>query len=359
MNKCLFFGDIHIHPHKRSSERLQDCLDCLDWVFQTAKENKVQNIVFLGDLFHDRQKIDVLTYQRTFEIFERHLRHANFQVYLLLGNHDLWHFQKCDVSSVNPLRAIDGIEVVDSPKILLLNDVPIAFLPFTHSPIEGAKELQTEWEQLVLPKGTRRILTSHIAIDGALYNARHQTFSEVIIEHDSDMVKVGSELFDWWDNVFLGHYHAAQRLDDRVEYIGSPLQLSFGESDQQKHVLIYDLENGQREYVTNDFSPKHYILTEQDVDNHDLKDQFVRISVEDMSATSVVEMQQNLSSLGVKSIQIQQKPKQEEHVITDAKEILYRSEEMLEQYLDAVELNDLDKNKLLEIGKMICEKGQE
>jgi hypothetical protein len=48
--------------------------------------------------------------------------HANFQVYLLLGNHDLWHFQKCDVSSVNPLRAIDGIEVVDSPKILLLND---------------------------------------------------------------------------------------------------------------------------------------------------------------------------------------------------------------------------------------------
>ena len=38
---------------------------------------------------------------------------------------------------------------------------------------------------------------------------------------------------------------------------------------------------------------------------------------------------------------------------------LYKNEEMLEQYLEAVELGGLDKKKLLAIGKMICEKGRE
>ena len=58
--KILVFTDLHIHPHKKSSERLEDCLNALTWAFKTAKKRKISNMVFLGDLFHDRQKIDVL-----------------------------------------------------------------------------------------------------------------------------------------------------------------------------------------------------------------------------------------------------------------------------------------------------------
>jgi DNA repair exonuclease SbcCD nuclease subunit len=109
--KILIFSDLHIHPHKRSTDRLDDCIKVLDWIFDTAAARQIKNIVFLGDLFHDRQKIDVLTYQKTFEVFEKHLLNKEINLILLLGNHDIWHYQKLDVSSVNPLRSLPGIKL--------------------------------------------------------------------------------------------------------------------------------------------------------------------------------------------------------------------------------------------------------
>ena len=61
MGKVLLFSDIHIHPHKRRQDRLEDCLSVLDWVFSVAKDKGVKSVLFGGDLFHDRQKIDVYT----------------------------------------------------------------------------------------------------------------------------------------------------------------------------------------------------------------------------------------------------------------------------------------------------------
>jgi DNA repair exonuclease SbcCD nuclease subunit len=372
MSKILLFGDLHVHPHKRSSERLQDCLDCLEWIFQTARDREIKSIIFLGDLFHDRQKIDVLTYQKTFEIFESHSK--NFEeIYLLLGNHDLWHLNKWDVSSVNPLRAIPRVRVIDKPTTRpVLGCYPVSFMPYTHDPLSTLKEIENDREEHIA-KCSRplmdapykaghkypRILCGHVAVDGAVWNTKHQTFSEVVVEHDGDMVKVDSDTFKGWDRVFLGHYHAAQQLDAAVEYVGSPLQLSFGETQQTKHILIYDLHDNKKEYIENDFSPKHLILSESQLSKHNLKGQFVRIAVDDISASNVVEMQRTLAEQGVKEIHISQAPKKEEHIITDAKAIFAKEDEMLERYLDDLDLGDLDKNKLLKIGKAICEEGHE
>ena len=73
MSKLLIFSDVHIHPHKRSVDRLQDCLNALEWVFKTAEEQSIDHILFLGDLFHNRQRIEILTYHRAFDIFKKYL----------------------------------------------------------------------------------------------------------------------------------------------------------------------------------------------------------------------------------------------------------------------------------------------
>jgi DNA repair exonuclease SbcCD nuclease subunit len=373
MSKILLCSDIHIHPHKRSSERLQDCIDCLDWIFQTAIEREIKDVIFLGDLFHDRQKIDILTYQKTFDVFKKYLINKsdqylfdhpepaiinsavavfpNFRTWLLLGNHDLWHFQKWDVSSCHPLGAIAGVTIIDKPLVFKVSEHPIAFLPYTNNPIEDLKSLEILVNEF--PKHNR-ILCGHLAIDNALWNTKHQIFSEVSVEHDGDMVKFDPSYLDSWDQVFLGHYHAAQEINGFIEYVGSPLQLSFGETEQKKHILIYDLDTKEKEYVENQFSPKHYIIDEKNLNSHDLKDQFVRFFVDDMSAASVIETQKKLVEDGVRSLQIQQKPKIDEHVVKDAKAILYKREEMLDQYLNQVDLEELSKKKLLDIGRKIC-----
>ena len=360
--EILVFSDLHIHPHKRSAERLEDCLRVLDWSFQTALDRGIKNIVFLGDLFHDRQKIDVLTYQKTFEIFEKYLCSLEFNVILLLGNHDLWHYEKLDVSSVNPLRNLPGVRVVNKPCVTKITDGAEQFflglLPYTHNPIEDLKVIEKEWEQNV-PKEQKKVLGGHISVDGAVWNVKYNTMSEVTIEHDGDMIKVGPDIFKKWDKVFLGHYHAEQKLNDKVEYVGSPLQLSFGEAFQKKHVIIFETDTGKLEYIENNFSPKHYILNQEQLDDYDLEGQFVRLEVEDISSREMSDIRQRLvESSKVSSLEIKQTQKKEDHVVKDAKAILYKEEEMLEKYVDQANVDNLDKSTLIKIGTAICHQSE-
>lgn len=348
MSDILIFSDIHIHSHKKRTERLQDCIDALEWIFSLAKEKNIKNVVFAGDLFHDRQRIDVLTYCKTFEIFQKY---KGLNIYLLLGNHDLWYFQKWDISSVTPLSAIDGVRVIDKPCTLKIDDHEISFLPYTHNPIEDLEKIKNNSKY--------KILFGHVAIDGAVWNVMHGTQAEVSVEHDGDMHKITSDIFSEWDQVFLGHYHAAQKLTPKVEYIGSPLQLSFGEAFQHKHVIIFNLETKEKQYVRNTFSPQHFIIPEKDVSKYDLNKNFIQILVEDISNSSIIDLRTNiLSENTVGSLEI--KPvlkKNEENVVLDAKAILHHESEMVEKYVEELEkangLEDLNKDKLLEIGKGI------
>jgi len=351
--KILIFSDIHIHPHKKSTERLEDCIRVLDWVFQEAINRKIKNIIFLGDLFHDRQKIDVLTYQKTFEVFEKYLCNYSLNIFLMLGNHDLWHYQKLDISSVNPLRKLPGINVISKPSVCKIDEnFYFAFLPYTHNPIEDIVEIEKEWKSIV-PREQKKILGGHISVDGAFWNVKYKIVSDVAIEHDGDMIKVGSDIFKKWDKVFLGHYHAEQKLDDVVEYVGSPLQLSFGEAFQNKHIIQFDSDTFNSEYIENTFSPKHFILNENELENYDLNGHFVRLEVEDISSREINEIRQDLVEK-VSSLEIKQIQKKEDHIIDDAKAILYKEDEMIEKYVDQANIEGMNKEILIKVGKEIC-----
>jgi DNA repair exonuclease SbcCD nuclease subunit len=337
-------------------ERLQDCLDVQEWVFETAKEKEIKELIFCGDLFHERQTIDVYTYQKTFNLFEKYLAEdPPFNVRLLLGNHDLWHLERWDVSSVSPLRALDAVTVIDKPGMYeFIPDVPMAFLPYTHDPIKDLKSIEKEvnWR-----KRYKKLLFGHVAIDGALWNVKYGTKAEVSIEHDGDMTIVGPDIFDRWDQVFLGHYHAQQILGNNgnVEYVGSPLELNFGEAFQQKHVIIYDTQTNSKEYIRNEFSPKHYIIPESDLDKYDLENNFVRLVVEDIAESNIIEMRNKLiQEHKVGSLVIKQEKRVEEEnnqAVLDAKSILFEEDKMLEKYVDETDTEDLDRDKLLEIAK--------
>lgn len=354
MSEILITSDLHIHAHKKSINRIDDCLRVLDWVFDTAKENKINDIVFLGDLFHDRQKIDVLTYQKTFELFVNRLipepLGANdhlFKVHLLIGNHDMYHRERWDINSVSPLNVIPGIKVIDKPETINILGHKFDFMPHAENPINGLSSF----------KGKRRYLCAHLAVHGAILNSSGMG-ADVIVEHDGEMIKVDADCFSKWDHAFLGHYHAQQQVADNVEYVGSPLQLNFGESFQTKHLCIFNPETQERKYVVNDFSPRHLIIPQADVKKYDLEGNFVRVVVDDITSTEVMEMHQELrKGSGASSLELKPSRKKvdQEHLVSDAKAILYNEDEMLEKYLDDVGTGELNEKKLLAIGKTICE----
>jgi DNA repair exonuclease SbcCD nuclease subunit len=140
------------------------------------------------------------------------------------------------------------------------------------------------------------ILLAHLAVNGAMTNTFYGVKSDVIVEYDNEMVLVDPGLFDDWEMTLMGHYHGAQKLNGKVEYVGSPLQLSFGEAFQQKHVIVLDLETMEKQYIINDFSPQHLIITPQDVEheNYNLTGNFVRIAVKDMGQADLLDLQRKI-----------------------------------------------------------------
>ncbi|RTK95644.1 MAG: hypothetical protein EKK64_06195 [Neisseriaceae bacterium] len=348
MGKVLLFSDLHIHPHKRKNERLEDCLKALEWVFEEAVKNGVKTVIFGGDLFHDRQKIEVYTYQRTFETLKKCLT-KDINLYLLLGNHDLWFNDKTDVSSVYPLSSLPGVRVISKPERLMLEDSYWDFIPFTHDPINTLEELKKL-------QGKQEYAIGHIAVDGAVLHGSQ--YSDVAIEHDGDMVTISPKLFKDYKHTFLGHYHAEQRVTNKVEYIGSPLQLSFGEAFQEKHIILFDGETGEKKYIKNTFSPVHLIIPIEDKDKYSLEGNFVQIKVENLGSTDLLSMKKDiLNNNNIGSLEIKQsKKKIDENVIQDARSILYKGEIMLSKFIEENPSQGLDKDILLEIGKQICQK---
>ena len=351
MAKFMLFSDIHVHPHKKSQERLDDCIKALEWVFKVAEDERVDAVLFGGDLLHDRQKIDSLTYNKIFNVLEQQ-QDKNFKIYLLLGNHDLWFATNHSVSSVRPFKALRNFEVIDRTQSINICNCNWHFIPYTHHPIEELEKLKEDIKN--------SYLLGHLAIDGAKLNSAG-SMSDVIIEHDGDMVVIGKDLFHEYKRAFFGHYHSAQKLTKTIEYIGSPLQLSFGEAGEKKHVIVLDSESNEISYIENTFSPKHLYIKADEIKNYseaDLKNNFVCIITD---GTDQFEDKKNMSKvveeLKASSVQIKKQNKKiDEHAITDAKMLLADQNKLLETYVEQVQNIDLDKKKLLEIGLQIVRK---
>ena len=336
----LLFSDIHIAQHKRSFERLEDCLKTLKWVFEVSKARGIKDIVFAGDLFQDRQKIDIATYNRTFYIFQKYCD-GSINFWLLLGNHDLWYQDRWDINSVLPFSALPNLTIIDSACELNIAGHNIDFLPFVRNPIEHLKNLE---------KNKNKLLIGHLAIHGAELHGLFSNLADVILEHDGDMVKVGPELFTHWDQVFLGHYHGEQRIGN-VEYIGSPLQLTFGEAFQEKHIIIYNLTSSKKEYIVNDFSPKHLIADDDTIINFDVKNNFVRLTTA-VQTVDLIDLRKSIQQKQPGTLEIVPKPKiNQKQIVQNAKAILNKEDDMIETFAKESDTGELDKDKLIEIGK--------
>ncbi len=349
MSKVLIFSDLHCHPHQKSTKKLDNCLEVVDWVFRIAKERKIKNILFGGDLFHDRQKIEVSTYCKVYERFLNNMS-DDFNLYLLLGNHDLFYYLKTNITSVYPFSTIKGVKVISDPSTINVDGYEVSWLPYTHDPEVDLAKIKND--------SKRKVLIGHVAVDGAIWNSFGQ-LSDVHVEHDGDMKKVTIDIFKGWDHVFLGHYHAEQKMSDSVEYIGSPLQLSWGEQKQIKHIIEFDLETGEKNYIENDFSPTHIKIKLEELDKYPdnaFDNHYIDILTEDTCNPDLIEIRQKLEDIGVGSIKftpVEKDLKDQVKNIEDAKSILTSDGNIVEKYLEKAEVNGLDKDKLLKIGNEI------
>lgn len=268
-------ADIHLHEHPayaRSvngvNSRLLDCAEAFKAVVTKTKEAGGSLVIVAGDWHHSRKQIrvpvldvgaDALDFAKT----------KGVDVILVLGNHDM---------SLDGLsNSVDGLrftDVITDPCVRKIAGNKIGFLPWRDAPeaVAAAYDLFTD-ENVDFVVG-------HAGVSGAKIGP-------------SDFETEGHVPFSVTRDVltFLGHYHKPQQVPGtRTSYLGSPLQLSWGESGEMKSFTLVDRGGSWTKTVPLNAFPRFVQVTPQELASVRPND-FVRvIASDDAEAAKVREV---------------------------------------------------------------------
>lgn len=324
--KILLYSDLHVREEKRK---------WIEYTLKAIKDIAIQrrvDVIFNGgDTFNTRGLLKTADFDILQSAYQDWVVSKLRQI-ILIGNHD----QEDKEGEIHPMKIFDvfkGWEVIDQPRYL--KEFNFQFFPYIFS----KKKIEEE----ILKAPTNCYALVHWGIHGAKMN-----------DFKTDMDGVPVKWLSKFKKVFSGHYHLRNSFEN-VQYIGSPLQQSFAEKDQEKGVLIFDTESDQIEFVEIEGTPKHReaeicfkdgvpVIDQKKFNLHDIVKVKIKGSSEAVSSLS----RSQIEGLTGRSEFLIEREIQEvsgSRLKIDRKEI-YDVKSICEKYLEYIQ-TDLNKEKLL------------
>lgn len=231
-SKFAIFTDLHLGIHQNSSTWHNIALQWADWFVGELKTKNIKDIIFMGDFFHSRSEISVNTIHASSEFLSKF---TDFNLTMIVGNHDSYYKQKSDIHSLSILNGYPNIKIYDKTTSIILHDKKVTFCPwgFNYEDIESSD-----------------IIFGHFEIESFKMNVHKLCETGT---KPKDLLKK-SKL------IFSGHFHLNEEREydeGKIIYAGSPFQLDFGERDTPKGYYIIDFKNLSYEFVKNNITPEH------------------------------------------------------------------------------------------------------
>lgn len=216
--KMLVVGDPHI-----TAASLEEARRLQAFVKQTARDEKVDSIVVLGDQFHNHQTINLevmrfwkdclLDWTTPLKTWGA----AEFDVYMLVGNHDKRvGTDLTETHALLPFVGMHGVHIIDQPYD---DGGGILFVPN-----------YTDHEAFVAAcQGfpNTKTVYCHQTFDGAQYE------NGFFAKDGIDQNLLPQEF------VVSGHIHRGAQLG-KVHYVGSPRWMTLGDANQEKAIWVID-----------------------------------------------------------------------------------------------------------------------
>ncbi|WEM33302.1 recombination-related endonuclease [Escherichia phage EJP2] len=239
-DKAVTFTDIHLGLKNNSKEHNEDCLNFVKFMIAEAKKQNIRTCIFMGDFFHNRSNVNISTLNYGLEVMK--LLNENFdKVYFLVGNHDMYHKNKRDITSINMAQAFENIHFVNEMETI--DDC--TFIPF-----------MIDDEYTKLPSLRSKYVFGHLELPGYLLNKMVE-----MPNHGKET----QESFNGCEYVFSGHFHKRQSKitpsGTKVLYTGNCFPHDFSDTwDDARGIMI--LEHGKDPYfVAWDKAPKYRTFT--------------------------------------------------------------------------------------------------
>lgn len=217
--KYLMFTDIHFGKSANSDTHLQYCTNTVDTICDYTTQNEVDAIIMLGDWFDNRNTINIKTNSVATACINK-LSNLNIPVYMLVGNHDCYLRNSRRIHSLEQYKPYNNINIIED--ITIINDGDFALIPFLY-----------DEENDLISKTKANYAAGHLEIEG--FSEGHLTQTITMFKH--------------FKQTFSGHFHDYQKRS-KIEYIGNPFQMSFGErNDRDKGFIIFDSATGTSEKI--------------------------------------------------------------------------------------------------------------
>lgn len=228
MSKIIFAADFHYGVVGRLSD-----IDLASRIIRAyAQHNDIHMVVILGDLFHDRQSLDIEVLSTVCTFMEEAA--AMGQEWIVFpGNHDMFLRHSWDINSLIPLRK--HLTVIDTVKLLQFDEQRfwvVPFITYEKSYMRVIKHIEQQCQE-----GDK--LLTHIGVRGSILNT-------CFLLKDWSFVHFENTKFK---RVYTGHFHTPQQTGDKVWYPGSPIPFKFDEGDVPHGFLVYDTETDSHEFV--------------------------------------------------------------------------------------------------------------
>lgn len=341
----LIFSDLHFHEHSTYYETKDPYvfvnieLDVLKQIEKYIWDQDIFNVFILGDLFNQKDA-PVWYISKLQGIFYSWSKIRNLQnIVLLRGTPS--HDGNGKNYLGNLFRCLPKVKVVTVPLVFesFIPGNPVLMIPSCPQ-----RELIDALKQYPKPK----ILMMHDAIKGVKIADYQLNIKEFIdVKH-----------FNRFKYVFSGHIHKYQKLGKNIYYVGSPYRITFAEKNDPKGFI--HLTNDGPEFIELE-GPK---MIEFDFGipwmPNQFKEKFVKLNYKNEKkhvVNAVVENMLKAGALGVKTNKIYMKEEKEEKKIIRLKE-KESPESMINKYIDLVDIKDLDKRKILRIGKTAIREGE-
>lgn len=258
--RILHTGDLHIGKSVNNFSMIPDQKKILDEMVEIAREYGVSAFVIAGDVY-DRS-IPTAEAVMVMNDFLEKLRELNLDIFIISGNHD------------SPERLGFAQEILEKQSVhiagtykehlkqVTLSDeygeVIFTLMPFVKASVVGeetsenaVKKMLTDTFSQKEDDGKRHVLITHFFVTNGTHEPELSDSETTVLVGGLDNVDI--RCFETFGYTALGHIHKPQRMDDEedsatgpVVYAGSPLAYSFSECNQEKSVVIADMNQDGR-----------------------------------------------------------------------------------------------------------------
>ena len=230
MRKILVVGDVHAVP-----KELDECAKLINLVIETAENEKVTEVLFLGDIFdtHSVIRVEVLNFWK--EQFSKMKFEHKLSVACLIGNHDMPGSKQAEEARLHSLSSLSwwGVEIIDEPTVIFGN---IGAIPYTHDKNKFIKQCQELYE-----KGAIETVFAHQTFLGAMFETNFPA---------PDGVNIGLVPQKF---VISGHIHKRQLVEEKVYYPGSPRWRKKSDANEDKYITVFTFDEHGKMSEQKDF----------------------------------------------------------------------------------------------------------